>query len=114
MICDYRRINLIVFVQPRANGRYSRVGSQGGHNNTFSPEYDDPANCGEDEDQYGSQYGPYGNPYDHYGSRSSVGRRSVGELPKYELSTSSLICRNFHKMISPRHGRCPTLEKSLF
>lgn len=43
------------------------------------PEYDDPANCAPEEDQYGSQYGaPYGAPYDHYGSRGSVGRRSVG------------------------------------
>ena len=44
------------------------------------PEYDDPANCAPEEDQYGSQYGaPYGAPYDHYGSRGSVGRRSVGK-----------------------------------
>lgn len=70
----------VLSIQPRANGRYSRVGGQGGHNNTFSPEYDDPANCGDEEDQYGSQYGPYGNPYDHYGSRNSVSRRSVGKF----------------------------------
>lgn len=44
------------------------------------PEYDDPANCAPEEDQYGSQYGgPYGTPYDHYGSRGSMGRRSVGQ-----------------------------------
>lgn len=44
------------------------------------PEYDDPANCAPEEDQYGSQYGaPYGAPYDHYGSRGSVGRRSIGK-----------------------------------
>ncbi|KAF6210674.1 hypothetical protein GE061_013781 [Apolygus lucorum] len=55
------------------NGRYSRVGP----NSTFSPEYDDPANCTED-DPYGSQYTPYGAPYDHYSSRNSLGRRSVG------------------------------------
>ncbi|XP_052122025.1 cell adhesion molecule Dscam2 isoform X10 [Frankliniella occidentalis] len=73
---------------PRANGRYSRVGSQGGHNNTFSPEYDDPANCGDEEDQYGSQYGPYGNPYDHYGSRNSVSRRSVGSARNLPMSSS--------------------------
>lgn len=42
-------------------------------------QYDDPANCAPEDDQYGSQYGgPYGAPYDHYGSRGSVGRRSVG------------------------------------
>ncbi|XP_065205888.1 cell adhesion molecule Dscam1 isoform X13 [Planococcus citri] len=62
---------------PRTNGRYSRVGSIGGPNSTFSPEYDDPANCG-DEEPYGSQYGSYGAPYDHFGSRNSVGRRSFG------------------------------------
>ncbi|XP_034229993.1 Down syndrome cell adhesion molecule-like protein Dscam2 isoform X12 [Thrips palmi] len=73
---------------PRANGRYSRVGGQGGHNNTFSPEYDDPANCGDEEDQYGSQYGPYGNPYDHYGSRNSVSRRSVGSARNLPMSSS--------------------------
>ncbi|XP_030381731.1 Down syndrome cell adhesion molecule-like protein Dscam2 isoform X2 [Scaptodrosophila lebanonensis] len=60
--------------------RYTRVNSQGG--SLYSgpgPEYDDPANCAPEEDQYGSQYGgPYGQPYDHYGSRGSVGRRSVG------------------------------------
>ncbi|XP_073989855.1 Down syndrome cell adhesion molecule 1 isoform X9 [Rhodnius prolixus] len=55
------------------NGRYSKVGP----NSTFSPEYDDPANCTED-DPYGSQYTPYGAPYDHYSSRNSLGRRSVG------------------------------------
>ncbi|XP_037886827.1 Down syndrome cell adhesion molecule-like protein Dscam2 isoform X2 [Glossina fuscipes] len=60
--------------------RYTRVNSQGG--SLYSgpgPEYDDPANCAPEEDQYGSQYGgPYGTPYDHYGSRGSMGRRSVG------------------------------------
>ncbi|XP_034142414.1 Down syndrome cell adhesion molecule-like protein Dscam2 isoform X19 [Drosophila guanche] len=60
--------------------RYTRVNSQGG--SLYSgpgPEYDDPANCAPEEDQYGSQYGgPYGQPYDHYGSRGSMGRRSVG------------------------------------
>ena len=50
----------------------------GGPNSTFSPEYDDPANCG-DEEPYGSQYGSYGAPYDHFGSRNSVGRRSFGK-----------------------------------
>lgn len=53
------------------------MGSIGGPNSTFSPEYDDPANCG-DEEPYGSQYGSYGAPYDHFGSRNSVGRRSFG------------------------------------
>ncbi|XP_055385728.1 cell adhesion molecule Dscam2 isoform X15 [Condylostylus longicornis] len=58
--------------------RYTRVNSQGGSLYN-GPEYDDPANCAPEEDQYGSQYGgPYGTPYDHYGSRGSVGRRSVG------------------------------------
>ncbi|XP_067628011.1 cell adhesion molecule Dscam1 isoform X11 [Eurosta solidaginis] len=60
--------------------RYTRVNSQGG--SLYSgpgPEYDDPANCAPEEDQYGSQYGgPYGTPYEHYGSRGSMGRRSVG------------------------------------
>ncbi|KAG8223602.1 hypothetical protein J437_LFUL004126, partial [Ladona fulva] len=64
---------------PRAgNGRYSRV-PHNGPNSAFSPEYDDPANC-EPEEEYGggsSQYGQYGAPYDHYGSRGSVSRRSV-------------------------------------
>ncbi|XP_037024203.1 Down syndrome cell adhesion molecule-like protein Dscam2 isoform X8 [Bradysia coprophila] len=58
--------------------RYTRVNSQGGSlYGGPGPEYDDPANCAPEDDQYGSQYGaPYG--YDHYGSRGSVGRRSVG------------------------------------
>ncbi|XP_023247278.1 Down syndrome cell adhesion molecule-like protein Dscam2 [Copidosoma floridanum] len=75
---------------PRQNGtRYSRVPSQGGNTNIFTPEYDDPANCGgPDEDQYGSQYGQYGAPYDHYGSRGSVGRRSVGSLRNLPVSNS--------------------------
>lgn len=56
--------------------RYTRVNSQGG---SLYNQYDDPANCAPEDDQYGSQYGgPYGAPYDHYGSRGSVGRRSVG------------------------------------
>lgn len=64
-----------------AQRRYTRVNSQGGSlYGGPGPEYDDPANCAPEEDQYGSQYGaPYGGPYDHYGSRGSVGRRSVGE-----------------------------------
>lgn len=56
------------------------------------PEYDDPANCAPEEDQYGSQYGaPYG--YDHYGSRGSVGRRSVGmfENSLVEVKVTHLI-----------------------
>lgn len=44
------------------------------------PEYDDPANCAPEDEQYGSQYGGYGAPYDQYGSRSSIGRRSLGSL----------------------------------
>ncbi|XP_011879398.1 PREDICTED: Down syndrome cell adhesion molecule-like protein Dscam2 [Vollenhovia emeryi] len=77
---------------PRQNGRYSRVPSQGGGSgthNVFSPEYDDPANCAPEEDQYGSQYGSqYGAPYDHYGSRGSVGRRSVGSARNIPMSGS--------------------------
>ncbi|KYN33110.1 hypothetical protein ALC56_12586 [Trachymyrmex septentrionalis] len=79
------------FPQPRQNGRYSRVPSQGGGSgthNVFSPEYDDPANCAPEEDQYGSQYGQYGAPYDHYGSRGSVGRRSVGSARNLPISGS--------------------------
>lgn len=64
--------------------RYTRVNSQGG--SLYSgpgPEYDDPANCAPEEDQYGSQYGgPYGQPYDHYGSRGSMGRRSIGKYAR--------------------------------
>lgn len=60
--------------------RYTRVNSQGGSLYGGGPEYDDPANCAPEDDQYGSQYGGnYGAPYDHYGSRGSVGRRSVGK-----------------------------------
>ncbi|XP_012526075.2 Down syndrome cell adhesion molecule-like protein Dscam2 isoform X31 [Monomorium pharaonis] len=77
---------------PRQNGRYSRVPSQGGGSgthNVFAPEYDDPANCAPEEDQYGSQYGSqYGAPYDHYGSRGSVGRRSVGSARNLPMSNS--------------------------
>lgn len=85
--------NLLIrfFSQPRQNGRYSRVPSQGGGSgthNVFSPEYDDPANCAPEEDQYGSQYGQYGAPYDHYGSRGSVGRRSVGSARNIPVSGS--------------------------
>ncbi|XP_076374949.1 Down syndrome cell adhesion molecule 1 isoform X39 [Megalopta genalis] len=72
---------------PRQNGRYSRVPSQGGGSgthNVFSPEYDDPANCAPEEDQYGQ----YGAPYDHYGSRGSVGRRSVGSARNIPVSGS--------------------------
>nr|XP_024214186.1 Down syndrome cell adhesion molecule-like protein Dscam2 isoform X35 [Halyomorpha halys] len=65
------------------NGRYSRAGV----NSTFSPEYDDPANCTED-DPYGSQYTPYGAPYDHYSSRNSLGRRSVGSPRNLPISGS--------------------------
>lgn len=61
------------------------------------PEYDDPANCAPEEDQYGSQYGgPYGTPYDHYGSRGSMGRRSVGRCQYFELNIfQCLICNAF-------------------
>lgn len=57
------------------------------------PEYDDPAHCQPEDDQYGSQYGaPYGAPYDHYGSRGSVGRRSVGML--IQLNHKSFVSFN--------------------
>ncbi|XP_050305187.1 cell adhesion molecule Dscam2 isoform X11 [Anthonomus grandis grandis] len=65
-----------------ANRRYDRVGSQG-NGSIYSgpgPEYDDPANCAPEDEQYGSQYGGYGAPYDQYGSRGSIGRRSLGSL----------------------------------
>lgn len=52
------------------------------------PEYDDPANCAPEDDQYGSQYGGYGAPYDHYGSRGSVGRRSVGSARNLPMNGS--------------------------
>ncbi|CAH1122837.1 unnamed protein product [Ceutorhynchus assimilis] len=69
---------------PRQNNsrRYDRVGSQGGNGSIYSPgpEYDDPANCAPEDEQYGSQYGGYGAPYDQYGSRGSIGRRSLGSL----------------------------------
>lgn len=61
-----------------------------GNGSVFSPgpEYDDPANCAPEEDQYGSQYGGYGAPYDHYGSRTSVGRRSVGSARNLPMNGS--------------------------
>ena len=45
-----------------------------------APEYDDPANLAPEEDQYSSQYGGYGAPYDQFGSRNSMGRRSYGSI----------------------------------
>lgn len=54
-----------------------------------NPEYDDPANCAPEDDQYGSQYGgPYGTPYDHYDSRGSIGRRSAENIKNTQLSGS--------------------------
>ncbi|KAI4460599.1 basigin related [Holotrichia oblita] len=93
---------------PRQNRRYDRVGSQGtycamprqnrqydtvgpeGNGSIYSPgpEYDDPANCAPEDEQYGSQYGGYNNPYDQYGSRSSIGRRSLGSLRLQPTSNS--------------------------
>uniref|UniRef100_A0AAR5PMC5 Down syndrome cell adhesion molecule-like protein Dscam2 n=1 Tax=Dendroctonus ponderosae TaxID=77166 RepID=A0AAR5PMC5_DENPD len=69
----------------QGNRRYDRVGSQvkfTGNGSIYSPgpEYDDPANCAPEDEQYGSQYGGYGAPYDQYGSRGSIGRRSLGSL----------------------------------
>ena len=76
--------------------RYTRVNSQGG--SLYSgpgPEYDDPANCAPEEDQYGSQYGgPYGTPYDHYGSRGSMGRRSVGKCLRMPMAVK-MFNQNF-------------------
>jgi hypothetical protein len=46
----------------------------------FSPEYDDPANMG---DEYGSQYGQYGAPYEQYESRASMAGRSIGIYKNY-------------------------------
>ncbi|KAI5709459.1 hypothetical protein M8J75_000409 [Diaphorina citri] len=64
---------------PRNGGRYSRIGP----NSIYAgPEYDDPANCQEDP------YEPYGAPYDHYGSRNSVGRRSFGSSRNIPTSNS--------------------------
>lgn len=62
-----------------------------GNGSVFSggPEYDDPANCAPEDDQYGSQYGGYGAPYDHYGSRGSVGRRSVGSARNLPLTVAN-------------------------
>ncbi|XP_031640131.1 Down syndrome cell adhesion molecule-like protein Dscam2 isoform X20 [Contarinia nasturtii] len=69
--------------------RYTRVNSQGGSLYGGGPEYDDPANCAPEDDQYGSQYGGnYGAPYDHYGSRGSVGRRSVGSTRNLPMNGS--------------------------
>ncbi|XP_055318405.1 cell adhesion molecule Dscam2 isoform X28 [Sitodiplosis mosellana] len=69
--------------------RYTRVNSQGGSLYGGGPEYDDPANCAPEDDQYGSQYGGnYGAPYDHYGSRGSVGRRSVGSTRNLPINGS--------------------------
>ncbi|KAI5751952.1 hypothetical protein M8J77_012420 [Diaphorina citri] len=65
---------------PRNGGRYSRIS---GPNSIYAgPEYDDPANCQEDP------YEPYGAPYDHYGSRNSVGRRSFGSSRNIPTSNS--------------------------
>ncbi|CAH0555685.1 unnamed protein product [Brassicogethes aeneus] len=80
---------------PRQNRRYDRVGSAGytlpsGNGSIYSPgpEYDDPANCAPEDEQYGSQYGGYGAPYDQYGSRGSIGRRSMGSLRLQPTSSS--------------------------
>lgn len=74
---------------PRQNRRYDRVGSQGnGSIYSPGPEYDDPANCAPEDEQYGSQYGGYGAPYDQYGSRGSIGRRSLGSLKLQPTSSS--------------------------
>ncbi|CAH0555674.1 unnamed protein product [Brassicogethes aeneus] len=74
---------------PRQNRRYDRVGSAGnGSIYSPGPEYDDPANCAPEDEQYGSQYGGYGAPYDQYGSRGSIGRRSMGSLRLQPTSSS--------------------------
>ncbi|XP_071050253.1 cell adhesion molecule Dscam1 isoform X5 [Onthophagus taurus] len=75
---------------PRQNRRYDRVGSQGnGSIYSPGPEYDDPANCAPEDEQYGSQYGGYNNPYDQYGSRGSIGRRSLGSLRVQQQANNS-------------------------
>lgn len=62
-------------------------------------QYDDPANCAPEDDQYGSQYGgPYGAPYDHYGSRNSVGRRSAGMYIAY-LNALRFLFSSFSRYI---------------
>ncbi|KAK5645477.1 hypothetical protein RI129_006777 [Pyrocoelia pectoralis] len=74
---------------PRSNRRYDRAGSQGnGSIYSPGPEYDDPANCAPEDEQYGSQYGGYNAPYDQYGSRGSIGRRSMGSLRLQPGNTS--------------------------
>ncbi|XP_031351172.1 Down syndrome cell adhesion molecule-like protein Dscam2 isoform X16 [Photinus pyralis] len=74
---------------PRSNRRYDRTGSQGnGSIYSPGPEYDDPANCAPEDEQYGSQYGGYNAPYDQYGSRGSIGRRSMGSLRLQPGNTS--------------------------
>lgn len=42
---------------PRANNRYTRKNSQGGQSSIYTPapEYDDPANCAEEDQYVGSQ-----------------------------------------------------------
>jgi len=54
----------------------------------FSPEYDDPANMG---DEYGSQYGQYGAPYEQYESRASMAGRSIGTIIIILLNTELMI-----------------------
>jgi len=54
----------------------------------FSPEYDDPANMG---DEYGSQYGQYGAPYEQYESRASMAGRSIGTNLLYILLNTKLM-----------------------
>lgn len=71
------KYSIYLYISQRS--RYTRVNSLGGSLYGGAAEYDDPANCAE-EDQYGSQYQPYGAPCDHYGSRKSIGifRRYFG------------------------------------
>lgn len=54
----------------------------------FSPEYDDPANMG---DEYGSQYGQYGAPYEQYESRASMAGRSIGTNYKLIIILQNII-----------------------
>ncbi|VEN35147.1 unnamed protein product, partial [Callosobruchus maculatus] len=78
----------------QARNRYDRVGSQGngsiysGNGVGNMPEYDDPANCAPEDEQYGGGSAYYGAPYDQYG-RGSIGRRSLGSLRAVPMNGGS-------------------------
>lgn len=58
----------------------------------FSPEYDDPANMG---DEYGSQYGQYGAPYEQYESRNSMAGRSIGTYISFYVLTILINIKHY-------------------